>query len=132
MRSDRTYADGSSWQPPVDYGTPVDQPRAGFFRVKLSSQSIAVAVEVKFGPPIDPVTGEELDRSWRWLAFVNGEPFGDFDQVWPKCAGDPITEAEYQNYCARQLWARENVPDSAYAEPGRKHDLLSTANPLPF
>lgn len=110
----------------------VSKPEAGFFRVKLSSRSVAVGVRIHYGPPLDPVTGEELDRSWRWQAEVNGEPYGDFDRVWPACAGEPISEQRYREYCERQRWARENAPNSSHAEPGRPHDPLSTDTLLPF
>ncbi len=110
----------------------VSKPKAGFFRVKLSSRSVAVGVRIHYGPPLDPVTGEELDRSWRWQAEVNGEPYGDFDRVWPACAGEPISEQRYREYCERQRWARENAPNSSHAEPGRPHDPLSTDTLLPF
>lgn len=113
-------------------GHDVSEPKAGFFRFRLSGRSVAVGVELRFGPPIDPVTGEELDRSWRWLAFVNGEPFPDLDRVWPACLDEPISEGRYREFCARQRWARENAPNSSHAEPGRPHDPLSTDTLLPF
>ena len=116
----------------VVQGQDVSTPCAGFFRHRLRGGSIIVGVRIHYGPPLDPVTGEELDRSWRWMASVNGEPFADFDWVWPGCAGSPITEAEYRDYCNRQTWAREHAPASAYAEPGRKHDPLSANALMPF
>lgn len=116
----------------VTGATDVSRPVAGFFRTKLSSRSVAVGVRIHYGPPLDPVTGEELDRSWRWQAEVNGEPYGDFDRVWPACAGEPISEERYREYCARMEWARTNTPNSSYAEPGRRRDPLSTDEPLPF
>lgn len=109
----------------------VSDPVPGFYRCRMGSDAVAGAVRLWFGPPHDPVTGEEMDRSWRWQSEFNGEPI-DFDQVWPKCAGDPITAAEYQRYIARQSWARENAPDSAYAARGRRMDRLSTNTPMPF
>lgn len=118
--------------PQTGAGIDVTEPVAGFYRTRLAGRSVAVGVRLHFGPPIDPVTGEVLDRSWRWRCDVNGEPYGYFERVWPVCAGDPITEAEYENYCARQRWAREQAPNSAYAEPGRKYDPLSMSEALPF
>lgn len=116
----------------VGEGIDVTEPVAGFYRTRLAGRSIAVGVRLFFGPPYDPITGEVLDRSWRWLCDVNGEPFGYFERVWPVCAGDQITEAEYENYCARQRWARTQAPDSAYAEPGRRYDPLSAKEAMPF
>lgn len=111
----------------IDVSTPV----AGYYRFRFGVGRIRGGVRVWFGPPHDPVTGEELDRSWRWQALFNGEPV-DFDRVWPACGGDPITEADYQHYCERTAWARENAPESAYADTKRWHDPLSTSSPLPF
>ena len=111
----------------VDVTTPV----AGFYRFRMFSGSVRGGVKLWNGPPSDPVTGEILDRSWRWQAEFDGKPV-DFSRVWPQCAGDPITEREYTHYVMRRAWARENAPDSAFAEVGRKVDLLSTDNPLPF
>jgi hypothetical protein len=109
----------------------VSQPNAGFFRFKLGGGTIAGGVRIWHGPPHDPVTGEEMDRSWRWQAEFNGEPI-PFERVWPACTGSPITDEEYRRYIARQQWARENAPDSAFAERGRRRDPLSLNEPLPF
>lgn len=113
-------------------GVDVSCPVAGFFRHRLRGGAVKVGIRIHYGPPLDPITGEELDRSWRWMSDVNGEPYGDFDRVWPGCTGEPISEAEYRTYCERQRWARENAPNSSYAEPGRKRDPLSLNEPLPF
>ena len=111
----------------VDVETPV----AGYYRLRLSGGSVRGGVKLFFGPPNDPITGEELDRGWRWQAFFNDEPI-DFNRVWPNCAGDPISEADYRRMCRRVAWAQEHAPDSAYAQTGRKFDHLSAASPLPF
>lgn len=132
VRRDRTaYADMGCKPVSVDGAVEIAAPVAGFYRHKLRSGSIAGGVRLFYGPPRDPVTGEELDRSWRWQAEFNGQPV-DFDQVWPACAGAPITAAEYQTYIARQRWAEENAPDSAYADPRRKYNSLSASTPLDF
>lgn len=110
----------------------VEMPVAGHFRGRLSGGSVRVGIRIWHGPPCDPVTGEELDRSWRWQAEVNGELFDDFDRVWPGCTGDPITEADYLTFCARAQWARQHAPESSYAITGRRRDPLSVSEPLPF
>lgn len=110
---------------------PVAEPIAGFYRHRLGRGTVQVGVRIWHGPPCDPVTGEELDRSLRWQAEIDGE-YTDFERVWPACAGQPITEDEYRRYVARKAWARENAPDSAYAKTVRKIDRLSTNTPLPF
>lgn len=130
-RERNTYRDGSAWQRRTDYGSPIDQPVAGFYRLRLGQGTVAVGVKVFHGPPLDPITGEELDRSWRWQAHADGEPI-DFDRVWPACIRNPISEQDYRRFLSRKAWAREHAPDSAYAETGRKVDHLSNNTPLPF
>lgn len=132
-RSDRTAyaAMAARQQAPARAGQDVSQPVAGFFHFKLGGGSVAGGVRIWFGPPHDPVTGEELDRSWRWQAHFNGEPV-DFDRVWPSCTGQPIAETDYNRLCARAEWARQHAPDSAFAERGRRYDPLDSRQPLPF
>lgn len=109
----------------------VSEPVAGFYRYRLRSGGVYGGVRVWFGPPHDPVTGEELDRSWRWQAKFNDDLI-DLDRVWPMCARMPITEVECRQYAQRQTWAETHAPDSAYADPRRRFDPLSPASPLPF
>jgi hypothetical protein len=113
--------------------TPIDatNPVAGHYRARLRSRGVFVGVRLFHGPPADPLTGEPLDRAWRWQAEINGEP-ADFDNVWPACAAAPITSHEYANLCRRQAWARIHAPDGAHADPTRKRDPLSTREALPF
>lgn len=112
-------------------GQDVSTPAAGYFRFKLRSKAIVGGVRIWFGPPLDPETGEEMDRSWRWQAQFDGELI-EFEDVWPACTGEPISEADYHNYCLRRRWAQRQAPKSALAQPTRRYDPLSTSNPLPF
>lgn len=112
-------------------GQSVTRPVAGFYRHRLRSGAVRGGVRIWFGPPHDPDTGEEMDRSWRWQAHFDGQPV-EFDEVWPDCTGEPITEAEYQRRVARAAWARQNAPRSAFADPRRRLDPLSSDTPLPF
>ena len=111
--------------------TNVSAPVAGYFRYRLRSGAVKVGIRIWFGPPLDPVTGEEMDRSLRWQAQANGELI-DFDRVWPACTGETISEQEYRRLCARQEWAKMHAPDSSYADPARRSDPLSIKHPLPF
>lgn len=126
-RASRTYGDRSEAR--VFAGVPAWPPIAGFYRFRLRSGAVKGVAKVWYGAPLDPVTGEELDRGWRWQALLNGEPV-DLDRVWPVGAGDPVTEADYRYACSRQDWARQNAPESAFAEPDRRYDPLSA--PMPF
>lgn len=112
-------------------GTDITTPVAGYYRHRLRSGGVRGGVRLWFGPPHDPVTGEEMDRSWRWQAEFDGKPV-EFDDVWPACAGSPISERDYRECVGRREWAEQNAPLSAFANPKRRHDPLSLAEPLPF
>lgn len=125
------YSKATVPPPAVAGAVDVSKPTPGFFRHRPRGGSVIGGVKIFYGPPTDPITGEDLDRGWRWQALFDGEPI-DFDDCWPKCAGDPITKKEYRELCARREWARENAPGSAYAVIGKRIDLLSTSEPLVF
>jgi hypothetical protein len=108
-----------------DASTPV----AGYYRFRLRGGAVWGVVKVWFGPPHDPHTGEELDRSHRWQAEFNGDPI-EIEDVWPVCAKHPATERDYRVAAKRQTWAQEHAPKSAYADPRARLDPLSA--PLPF
>lgn len=104
-------------------------PIAGYYRFRLNGGGVWGVVHLWYGPPHDPVTGEELDRSWRWQARFNGEMI-DVERCWPVCAKHPTTAEHYHQAIARQLWAQVNAPNSAYANPRKAQDRIDA--PLPF
>jgi len=106
-----------------------DQPIAGHYRMRLRSGATYCGIRIWHGAPLDPVTGEELDRSHRWQAQANGEMI-DLARVWPKCANEPIDADEYQYLCGLQSWAKAHAPDSPQANPYRKINHLTA--PTPF
>lgn len=108
-----------------------DKPIAGFYRMRLRSGGVFVGIRIWYGQPLDPVTGEEMDRSLRWQALANGKPI-PLDQVWPRCADDRVSETEYAYLTSLQGWAEQHAPESAFADPTKKIDLLSPQTPLPF
>lgn len=131
-RAHRIYGERQHGPVHVPGAIDVSEPVAGFYKIKLGQNTVLRAVRLWNGPPLDPVTGEELDRSWRWQAQLDDGHYVDFDRVWPKCGRDPIDLAEWQRCRKRHEWAQSHAPDSAYAERGRAHDPLSTSSPLPF
>jgi hypothetical protein len=131
-RAQRTYTDRREWVAPAGYGIDAGEPVAGFYKIKLGADTVACGVQLEFGPPRDPETGETMDRSWRWMATLDDGTLCEIDRVWPKCAADPISQVEFSNLCARREWARQHAPDSAYAKPGRKLDRLSPQTPMQF
>lgn len=60
------------------------------------------------GPPLDPQTGDELDRSHVWNAMVSAQP-RDIDEIWPFVAGDKITDEEYDDMLRQLMEGLENV-----------------------
>lgn len=130
MTRDRTpYSQRRAWQAPEGYGFDADNPKAGYYRMALRSGGALCGIRIWYGQPKDPVTGELLDRSLRWQAYCNGD-YIDLDRVWPRCARQVITQKEYDRYCNTSAWARENMPDSAIANPNIKATLMNT--PLYF
>lgn len=100
-----------------------DVPIAGLYRMSLVSKGVPVGVKIWHGPPHDPVTGEELDRGWRWQATANGRPV-DLERAWPKCADAPIDQAEHDYLTSLQDWGEAHAPSSPQANPKRAVDFL--------
>lgn len=130
-RSSRPYADGAEFARTFT-GLDAETPVAGFYRIRLGAGTVALAIKIWFGPPHDPVTGEEMDRSWRWQVQADDGELLELDRVWPACARSPITEADFHARQGRRRWAQSSAPDSAYADRRKRYDPLSTATPLPF
>lgn len=129
-RAERTYGDRSQATRTFD-GLDVSQPEAGFFQMRLGAGRPYLAIEIRFAPPLDPLTGEVMDRGPRWQCFVMGEYADDWDRYWPACTRSPISQAEHDHIIKTQAWAKEHAPNSSLAT-GRKVDLLSRSEVLPF
>ncbi len=110
-------------------GFDADQPMTGHYRMRLRSGGVFVGIRVWHGAPLDPIDGTELDRAHRWQAQANGRAI-DLERVWPKCADEPITPAEYAYLIAQQAWGAEHAPDSPQADPMRRINPLTA--PTPF
>lgn len=128
-RADIIYRDGAALAAPVA-GFDPDQPEAGYYRMRLRSGGVFVAIRIWFGPPpnhehaIDPTTSRVLDRSHRWQATANGEII-PLDQVWPRCADEPIDEAEARRLVKLQRWAMDEGHE-VVADPTRRADANQT------
>lgn len=128
-RNAALYRDGAAVRDGFE-GLDPDVPIAGWYRFRLRSGGAAVGVRLLYGPPLDPDTGAEMDRSWRWMCFVNGVYADDFARYWPACGKDPITQAEHDHLAKVQQWAVAHAPGSGLDDPRRKLDSLTT--PLVF
>lgn len=127
-RSSRPYAEGGDTSRSYD-GFSTDTPTAGYYRMKLRMGAMPVGIRIWHGPPHDPITGEVMDRSFRWQAEINGCET-ELEKVWPKCARERIDKAEYDYMSERAKWASENAPNSPQADPYQRIDLMTA--PLPF
>lgn len=107
----------------------IDQPVAGYYGVTLVRGGPVVGARLWFGPPTDPVTGEELDRSPRWMALRNGHEC-ELSDLWPFCAGKEITQKDYEHLMAVHYWAAEHAPSDPAANPTQAVDPLKA--PLPW
>lgn len=126
----RGNTDRSARRAPVQAeGFDADVPIAGHYRMALVRGGVKVGIRIWFGAPLDPIDGSELDRSHRWQATANGK-YIDLQRVWPKCADDPVTEAEHDYLCGLQAWGKAHAPDSAFADPNQRINPLTT--PPPF
>lgn len=127
-RAHRDYTDRSAGERSFE-GFDVEKPMPGYYRMRLRGGAVWGVVKIWWGQPADPITGETLDRSYRWQAHFNGELI-EFDRAWPACARQPATEADYHNAIRRQEWAQQHAPTSAYADPRARLDPLDA--PLTF
>lgn len=98
-----------------------DTPVAGFYKVRLARGAVWSPLRIWFGPPHDPLTGEELDRSPRWQALCRGEEI-DVWRVWPYAGRFPIDAATYAYMMDLAEWAK-SAPDAPEHKPRERVDL---------
>lgn len=99
------------------------QPVEGYYQTRLVAGGPWCPVKIWYGLPADPVTGELLDRSPRWQALFLGEMFeGNVFGLWCRCAGSPISKAEYDYQVAMHRHAVEHEPDMPEAAPKTRID----------
>ena len=110
---------------PVDANKPI----AGFYRMKLVRGGPWLAVKLWHGPPNDPETGEELDRSHRWQALLDGAEV-EVWRVWPSCAVEPISESDYGFMLANSAWVKQHSPEEPAANPSQPIDLMRAPSPF--
>jgi len=115
-----------------EHGDPVP----GFYRIRLVRGGPWVGARITYGPPLDPIDGEELDRSPRWNAFIDGELIGEPGpcphkagafRIWP---AHSISQAEHDYLVATARWARDHAQAEPAANPRQTIDPLTA--PVPF
>lgn len=110
-----------------------------FYRVRYTRGGAWCGLKVWFGPPVDPDTGDELDRSWRWQVEFNGR-LSDEPERWllhfnhdgtPVIAGNETTAADYRYLAELHSWATKYAPSDPYADPRKKIDM-NAIEPIKF
>ena len=107
----------------------VDRPVPGWYRRRLVKGGPWVPVLLFVPCPLDPHTGEPLDRPRHPLCLIADDPADAMEQ-WSWVAGQPISRAEYLYLMAVRAHAIAHEPEMPEANPRRPIDLLRA--PLPF
>lgn len=107
-----------------------DQIEAGFYETRLVKGGPPVAVRIAYLPPDDPVTGEPLDRSYRWRCWIGGQEIEDQGRIWETAmTARPCDEDRYRYLLAVHEWEVEHRPDFPAASP-RQAVKLAEIRPL--
>lgn len=105
--------------------TQIGTPEEGHYRTKLVRGGPFVAVRIWYGAPVDPESGELLDRSHRWQATINGNDTDPYE-IWPYVGGRAIPKVEYDYLMALSKHAKTFAPEMPEAEPTRRIDFNKT------
>lgn len=110
------------------------------YAVQQAKGAVRIGLCLEWSSGRDPDTGELLDRSWRWRAWLNGEslPLEDIHAVImiagqdePYVKGERIDELEYERLVQDRKWARDHAPNDPAANPRKAVDLAKMA-PIKF
>jgi hypothetical protein len=113
----------------------------GFYLIqRRRAERVEIPVRIWWGPPVDPDTGEVLDRSPRWQIEIAGAAFDQplsfsdmtlraVTDFWPACAREPIDEVDYRYRVDRAAWSAEHDPNDALATPGGRIDPMTATLP---
>ena len=100
---------------------PVGIPQPGWYTMRRAKGAVLVPVLVYRPCPLDPHTGEWLDRWHPLIALIDG-----VDDVLAYTICDwlkSITRAEYEYLVADHAWCRRHAPDAPQANTGKAIDL---------
>ncbi len=104
----------------------IDIPEPGFFKLRLLPGRPFVPAAIFLPCPVDPYTGEQLDRGRVLMAAIgNNDPdYESIEKVW--MFGCPISLAEYRYMRAVSNWAAQHAPAAPEASPLAPIDHLRT------
>ena len=110
----------------------IDQPRPGYFKMRIVKGGPFVGAEIRHGPSRDPETGEELERSWLWEALIDGkharppacDPMnaGVF-RIWESAT--EISEHEYRFMISDAEWCKQHAPEEPKSKPNAEINLVN-------
>lgn len=129
-------------QPFTRVRTGADALQEGFFLIRRDRQRrVPLPVRIWWGAPLDPDTGEEMDRSPRWQVAIAGQIIGEeplrvgeqtitcLSDFWPQCSYHPIDEADYHYRLELAAWAGEHDPNDPHGDTSAKIDPLTVSLP---
>jgi hypothetical protein len=100
-----------------------------YYAVKFVTGGPRCGCKVWYGAPLDPITGEPLDRAPRWHCEINGQLQDDPHRIIMLVGnvgyvkGEQIDQAEYEYLLSVRAWAVENDPSQPEASPREAIDL---------
>lgn len=109
-------------------GVDAAQPTPGFYRFRLKRGAPPVGIRIYFGLPLEPWTGEVMDRAPCWNARMNAA-WIDIDRVWPAAMKEPIDEAEYRFLAQAANYAVRNDAYDPRAQPHKAVDWSTASVP---
>lgn len=81
----------------------------GYFERRRRDQ-VADVIQIRYGPPLDPIDGEPMDRGPRWEYAVNGRVVEVLREPMPCWStGKPITEAYARYLLADRDWLKQHA-----------------------
>ena len=108
----------------------IDQPVAGYYKLRLARGAVFVPIHLWFGPTPDPDFPEnDMDRSPRWHAVRRGvevENATAVMDIWHVCAARPIDVREYGYMLAVCRHADRHNKNSPHAKPRKAIELAKT------
>jgi hypothetical protein len=81
----------------------LDAPIPGLYKCKSARHAPWQPVRISIDDCRDPLTSEPLDRPYRLVCTV-AEHARPVEDVWPSCAGNPISPAEYRYLTELLSW----------------------------
>lgn len=115
----------------LDQHRRIDQPRPGFFKMKIVKGGCWVGAEIRYSSGTDPDAGEPLDRGYLFEALIGNKhvrpPSPDpmkagVFRIW--LSAIEIPEREYRFLIADADWCAKHAPEEPQANPKDKIDIV--------